>query len=495
MRRLIELAESQNVALAQSFANTIWPRFSGYVTSASNLDRDVLRTRPETHEIHEAVKTVSAGLPTLKVKLYSLQGVTVYSSEPAEIGEDKSSNVGFFFAARSGKPASKLTFRDSLSSFEGTVQDRDLVESYLPIRQGDGPVEGVFELYSDVTPLLSGIRRSTINLVVGFVLVFGMLHGTLFLIVRRADRTIRQQYADIAEKNAALRHQVNERKHAEEALKKAHHELERRVEERTRELTEEIIERKRAEDAARRHQNELARVGAVIILGEMATTLAHELNQPLAVISGCAQVCLTRLRSDGARPEEILDYLEQMADQAERANEIIRRVRGFIHKEAQENRRIDVNEAIHGIADLLRSDAREHGAAITLNLGDPLPLVMADPVQIQQVVLNLAHNGMEAMRQVGPAQRHLTIGTSASGDGVIEVAVHDNGQGIPAEDLDRVFNPFFTTKTGGLGMGLSISRSIIEAHGGRLWATSEGETGTVFRFTLPAAEESRRDDA
>ena len=493
--RLIEFAESQNVALARSFANTILPRFSSFLTSASGLGEDALRARPEIREIEEAVKAASTGLPVLKVKIYDLEGLTVYSSDPAEIGKDEGENLGFFFAAREGRVASELTYRDTLSSFEGRTQDRDLVESYLPIRQGNGPVVGVFELYSDVTPLLAGIKRSTTKLVGGFVLMFGLLYGALFVIVQRADRTIKQQYADITDKNAVLQREVAERKQAEEALKKAQDELELRVEERTRDLIAEVAERKRAEDEARQHRNELAHFGRVSIMGEMATCLAHELNQPLTVISGSAQLCIDRLRADEDRPDGLLDAMEQMAGQAERANKIIRRIRGFVRKGEQERREIDVNDSIVNVADLLRSDAREHSTTIMLDLADALPPVVADPIQIQQVILNLAHNGMEAMSEGRPALPRLTIRTSAFRDGAVEVAVCDQGQGIPAETLDRIFDPFFTTKIHGLGMGLCICRSIIEAHGGSLWATSDSETGTDFRFTIPVAKESSADDA
>jgi C4-dicarboxylate-specific signal transduction histidine kinase len=260
-------------------------------------------------------------------------------------------------------------------------------------------------------------------------------------------------------------------------------------------ISEDITERKRAEDEARRQRNELAQLGRVIIMGEMATSLAHELNQPLTVISGCAQVCLKKLRSERSKPEELLESMEQVNEQAERANQIIRRARSFIQREEQERGEIDVNEAIRNIADLLHSDAREHGAGIELELAAALPTVVADPFQIQQVILNLVHNGMEAMSEVRPALRHLTIHTSVSGDDAVEIAVCDQGQEMPTEVLDRVFDPFFTTKSTGLGMGLSICRSIIESHGGRLWATSDGEIGTVFRFTLPASDKGSRDDA
>ena len=614
--QLIAFAESQNVALAQAFANTIRPRFSSYVTSALDSPKGALPARPETRAIHEVLTSLTAGLPVLKVKIYDLEGLTVYSSEPGEIGRYATDNPGFIIAAREGRPASRLTFRDRISSFSGTAQNRDLVESYLPIRQRDGPIEGAFELYSDVTPLVLRIEASTVKMAVGFFVLNGLLYGMLLVVVRRADGTIKRQYADITKKNATLESEVAERKRAQVALTEAHDKLEQRVEDRTRKLTEEIAERRRAEDNlrkqsraveqspamtivtdlggrieyanprftrvtgyaleeitgktpsilksgetpraeyerlwetitagkewrgemhnrkkngelfwaltsispimdqhgavthflgiseditqrkrveedARRHRNELAHTGRVIVMGEMATSLAHELNQPLTVISGYAQVCLDKLRSGEGTSEQMLDSVEQVAEQAQRASEIIRRTRSFLRKEEDERRPIDLNDTIRGVEDLLRVDAREQGATIDLGLADGLPPVWADFIQIQQVVLNLAHNGMEAMAGSDSNQRHLTIQTLAVDGGSVEVAVRDMGHGIPTENLARVFDPFFTTKPSGLGMGLAISRSIVEAHGGRIWTASNVGIGAVFRFALPCTEEPRTDD-
>ena len=237
VNELIELAEAQNVGLARSFANTIWPRFSGYVTSVSGLDGDALRARPETRQIHDALKALSAGLPVLKVKIYNLDGLTVFSSQASQIGDDKSNNPGFFAAAREGRAGSKLAHKERFSTFSGEALDRHLVETYLPIRRGDGPIEAVFELYSDVTPLIGKIERFTSRLAIGLLLVFGLLYAVLFLIVRRADRILKQQYIDL------LR--------GEQALQEANERLEQRVEERTRTLTREIAERKRAEKEIR----------------------------------------------------------------------------------------------------------------------------------------------------------------------------------------------------------------------------------------------------
>jgi len=480
VQRLIDFAEQQNVELARSFANTIWPGISSLVMSASGATANNRAGSEQTQAIARAVEAATAGLPVLKVKIYNLEGLTVYSSNSAEIGEYKTNNPGFFSAARAGQPASKLTIRDAISSFEQTVQERDLVESYIPIRQGDGPVEGVFELYTDVTPLMVSMSRSTTNVVIGFLPIFGLLYGALFLVVRRADQTIKQQYADITEKNSAL--------------KEAQDRLEARVAERTRELTEEVAERKRMQDKVQQDRAELAHVGRVSMIGEMATSLAHELNQPLTVISGCAQFCLNNLRGGAVSQEKLLDAMEQTVEQAERATQIIRGVRDFIHKEEPRKDRIDVNDAIRDIATLLRSDAREHGVEVKLGLAETMLPVDADPIQLQQVVLNLAHNGIEAMTETEAGSRHLCIETHGHGNGGVEVAIRDQGNGVPSEIREHLFDPFVTTKPHGLGMGLSISRSIIEAHGGRLWVATDRTNGSTFHFTLPASEGSSSDD-
>ena len=220
---LIALEESKNVALTRASANSHWQQFAPFVTSASGLSADELRAHPEIARLHQAVTAQMNGLSVLKVKIYNLEGLTVFSTEAKQIGDDKSANAGFL-SARSGKVASELTHRDTFSAFEGTVEDRDVLSSYIPVGRGGptAPIEGVFELYSDVTPFLERLERTQADVVIVVTLTLASLYVALFFIVRHADGIIQRQHI--------------ESERAEEALQEAHEELERRVDKRTAQL-------------------------------------------------------------------------------------------------------------------------------------------------------------------------------------------------------------------------------------------------------------------
>jgi hypothetical protein len=194
VNELIEIGESKNAAITQSFSNVIWPEFESFLGSTSGLSAEEIRAHPETARLRQAVLEQTQGLSVIKIKIYNLQGITIFSTQESQIGEDKSENAGFL-TARDGGLASELTHRDTFSAFEGEIEDRDVISSYVPIRQGGSGVEGVFEVYDDVTPLLDKISIAQRNIAIGVTGILVLLFVVLFLLVSRADNLIKQQFA------------------------------------------------------------------------------------------------------------------------------------------------------------------------------------------------------------------------------------------------------------------------------------------------------------
>ena len=245
-----------------------------------------------------------------------------------------------------------------------------------------------------------------------------------------------------------------------------------------------VTERKRIEAETRQHQAELSYLLRLSTMGEMAAGLAHELNQPLAAITNYAKGCARRIASGVGEKAQIVPALEEIAGQAMRAGDIIRRLRNLLRKGEVRWELVDVNELVREVARFVDAEAGEHVVRLQLDLAPEVPQVCVDAIQLEQVILNLVRNGLEAVSGVEREARELLVRTTAADD-TIEIAISDNGEGLSADIAEKMFDPFFSTKPGSLGMGLSISRSIVEAHGGRLWATPNPGRGTTFRFTLP----------
>jgi PAS domain S-box-containing protein len=250
-----------------------------------------------------------------------------------------------------------------------------------------------------------------------------------------------------------------------------------------------LSERKRAEEALRAVQMQLAHANRVATMGQLTASIAHEVKQPIAATVGNAEAALSWL---GHRPpdlDEVRDAVARIVKEGHRASEVIGRIRALVEKAPPLTDRLDINEAIREVIELTHGETVKNGISVRTDLADGLPLIHGDRVQLQQVLLNLIVNAVEAMSDVSKGTRELLITSGEVEAGYVLVAVRDSGPGLDPKCVDRLFETFYTTKATGMGMGLAICRSIIEAHGGRLWACTNEPRGAVFQFTLPVGRD------
>ena len=249
-----------------------------------------------------------------------------------------------------------------------------------------------------------------------------------------------------------------------------------------------ITARKVAEQESEGMRRAIAHAGRVSMMGQLASALAHEINQPLGAILRNAEAAELFLQHESPDLDELRAILADIRKDDQRAGKVIGRMRGLLKRQEMDKRPVDVVELVGEVAALVRSDALARHVNLEVAVANDLPPVFGDAVPLQQVLLNLIVNGMDALDETDQGKRLVSVTAAPGGPKMVEIAVNDSGRGIPADKLNSIFEPFFTTKADGIGMGLSISRTIIEAHGGRIWAENQHECGASFRFTLPIAE-------
>jgi len=323
---------------------------------------------------------------------------------------------------------------------------------------------------------------------------------TAILLVRLVPQALAlPSPAQLRQANSDLEQEIGYRRRAERALLDAHEELEARVQQRTAELAKaneelraEMNRRERAEQerlqaqqAVSKLQAELAHVARVTTMGELAASIAHEVNQPLAAVVTNANAGLRWLANVPPNLVEVQTSLQRIQRDGQRAGDVLGRIRELLKKSPPKPAPQDINVLLRDVMSLLRDSLISHHVEVQLQLAPELPPVLGDRVQLQQVILNLVLNGVDAMSAVTDRPRHLTLASRVLADGQVAVSVIDSGVGVDPTVFEKLFEPFFTTKAHGMGMGLSVSRSIVQRHGGQLWASTNKGHGTTFHVALP----------
>jgi PAS domain S-box-containing protein len=250
-------------------------------------------------------------------------------------------------------------------------------------------------------------------------------------------------------------------------------------------ISRDITARKEAEDAVQRAQRELARIARVATMGELTASIAHEVNQPIAAIIANGGAALRWLERDSPDIDEVRAAVQRMIRDGNRATDVIQRIRAFLTRAGSARTEVGIADLIEEVVTLVKGEARARDVIVQISVDDHLPSIHADRIQLQQVLLNLALNAIDAMTGVNDRARVMQFGANPFGDDAVLVEVRDSGAGLDARAPERIFDAFYTTKPEGMGMGLAISRSIIEAHDGRLWATPNDDHGTTFQFVVP----------
>ena len=445
LSHILEMGEEDNVVLARSFANALWPRFSEHVKSRSGMDGDAIRALPETAELHRALQSLTRALPVLKVKIYSREGLTVYSSEESQIGKDESTNRGFLIAAAGNQAASELTRRGRFSAFSGEVYDRTIVESYVAIRDEKGGVEGVFELYSDVSVLISRLENAQRRMILGVVVIFSLLYGALFLIVRRASGVLKRQYQAL--------------KSSEESV---------------------LREKQQAESAARAKSEFLA-------------NMSHEIRTPMTAILGFADV-LGDEDPHQADPERRAQAIETIRRNGQHLIEIIDGILSLSKLEAgrmqMERIAFSPTALAEEVISLMRVRSESKGLALELEVDSSTPAAAeSDATRIRQILINLVGNAIN-FTDVG--QVCISVGYRAGPAGsMLEYEVSDSGIGIKSGQIEEMFQPFTQGETpnrrgqGGTGLGLTICKRLASLLGGSIEVKSTPGEGSRFRVRLP----------
>ncbi len=456
--RLRRDTEIQSAVLTRSIANVIWARFAPHVRNASLQTPQSLVFSPETSELHEALAPLVDELPILKIKIYDIAGLTVYSSDFDQIGESMNDNPEFVARAGRGEPVNELSHKKSFNGIGGYVEERDVVESYLPVRGGSGAVEGVFELYIDVTDRILAIEHTSRILLVGLLGLFALLYGGLVFVVKRADRIVTAQYGDIERKNTALTEEITERAKVESALR---------------------VARDEAEASSRAKSLFLA-------------NMSHELRTPLNAVIGFSEVIANEVLGR-VSPPRYHEYAVDIGNSGRHLLSLISNVLDLAKVEAGKMEvhvgSINIQALASEAARTVEPECKANGNELSIDCPDGLGQMNSDEDKTRGILINLLGN---AAKFTHGGRVKLTVRRDRT-DGVDWTVFHvrDTGVGMDDARIEEMFGEFTqqdssVTKTyGGTGLGLAICRRFAMLLQGHIEMESAPGQGTTATLRLP----------
>lgn len=449
-RDLVEMATRHSIAIDKILSRVIWSRYEGFLLSAGEMEADALRARAETREIAALLDSVMTGIHVLKVKIYSTDGRTLFSSDPTEIGEDKSRSVAVQRAVNQGEPSSKLSYKDQITAFSGELFHRDVVETYVPTYDGEGNILGVSEVYTDVTDVKHRIRDTTIRLFVGLIIIFAVIYAVLVTgIMRRAIRPIQ-----IASRRAAR-------------IGPGDHETRLPTQGMPREILPLILAINDAFDRLDR---------ALEAQRRFTSDAAHELLTPLALLQ--AEIDSLEDAAAAAQLRHDVDAMTQMVHQLLYLAELESMGEAIDGAE-----QADLHQVATDVVTMLAPLAiRERKELALTGAGGPL-MVRGTAGMLDRVLRNLVENALRHTPENTIVELHLNE------DGTLRVC--DQGPGVPPDKRERVFERFWRgarRRGSGAGLGLSIVRRIVDLLGGEVWVGDAPQGGACFHVRLPRAE-------
>ena len=451
--QLIEERQNANVSLTRVFSSSVWTQFRDHVRESANLEGDALRAHPATRELLQSVHELMQGLSVVKVKVYSLNGNTVFSTEAAQMGASKKGNPGFL-SARDGRPISEYSNRARFSAFENEIFDVDVVSSYIPIRDNNGRIEAVFEVYDNVTETLRKVETRKYLIIAVVAGLFTLLYLALLVIVRRAAKILEQQRDQILDAKTELE-----------------------------DSNRQLIERTHQLEAA---QETLVQQERLATLGELTATVSHELRNPLAAVRSSLHLAIQKTKGLELGVGRSLERAER---NVVRCDGIISDLLGFASDPMCEAQPVSGDDWLRATLNELELPGN---VELVTDLSAPNVRIVVAPDRIRQVVVNIFENAMQALTDVPEDKERVLNVRTAVDAGNYLVVFEDSGLGMDSETAAQAFEPLFSTKSYGCGLGLATAKKIIEKHEGAVLVESEVGRGTTVTISLPTGRADKR---